>query len=56
MEEFVVEFIFERSTKGTHRFAELVPAGREEVIGALYIKKSKMPTPVQRLRITVEEA
>lgn len=50
-----VEFAYSRSTKGTHRFDEVADPGKE-VVGSLYIKKSAMPTEVQKLTVTIKEA
>lgn len=35
-------FLFERETKNTHRFAEVVRDGEEAIIGTLYIQKAAL--------------
>lgn len=53
----VVEFDFERSTKGAHRFAEVnIPQGQEQVIGTLYVRRTHMPTAPAGLTVTIEVA
>lgn len=54
------EFIFEKATKNTFRYQEVVDKteGEEEavVIGAIYVQKWVLPGTPQRIRVTVEEA
>ena len=38
-ENFTRDFAFERSTKHTHVFVEIVPPGAAKAIGTLYIQK-----------------
>jgi len=45
MTDITVDFVFERSTKGTHRFKEVGPNDSpmeyaEQVVGTLYVKKA----------------
>ena len=47
---------FDKSTKGTHRFAEVDDEGNEPaepVIGTLYVRKAHMPTPPDAITVTV---
>jgi hypothetical protein len=47
---------FDKSTKGTHRFAEVDDRGltpAEPVIGTLYIRKAHMPTAPDAITVTV---
>lgn len=55
-ENFTKTFVFERSTKNKHRFAEVVLQGGEESIGTLYVSKSVCPSDVENrnLRVQVE--
>ena len=50
----VVEFITEKETKGTYRFAE---EGKAPIVGTLYVKKLAFGEnePPKRLRVTIEE-
>jgi hypothetical protein len=48
---------FDKSTKGTHRFAEVDAKGNEPaepVIGTLYIRKAHMPEAPAAITVTVE--
>lgn len=38
----VVDFEFERATKGTIRFAEVVADGEEPAVGTLYLRKDRL--------------
>ncbi len=53
--EITIEFAFERETKNTFRYQEVVEPGYPPKIGALYIQKwivgSKAPA---RLKVTIE--
>ena len=40
MFEKTLQFEFEKSTKNTYRFKEIVPEGEDRVIGTLYVRKS----------------
>lgn len=52
--DLTVEFAFERSTKGAHRFQETgVKPGTEAVIGTLYVRKASLPEAPQTLTITI---
>lgn len=55
-ENFTRDFVFDRSTKGTHVFKEVVPEGAAMAIGSLYIKKSVAPADASQrnLRVQVE--
>lgn len=49
-------FTFERETKNTYRFKEVVPGGDERnlAIGVLYVKKSAFDTQPIEVTVTVE--
>lgn len=50
---FAMDFVFDRSTKTTHRFTEVAADG-EEVVGTLYVKKSALgDTPPDALTVHV---
>lgn len=50
------EFTFERATKNTYRYQEIVNEGGEPQLSqAVYIYKTALPTKPQRIRVTVEE-
>lgn len=50
------EFTFEKSTKNTHRYAEVVTTPDETVVGVIYVQKHALPVPApQRIRVTIEE-
>lgn len=49
---FTATFVYERSTKNTHRFVEVGSAH----IGVLYVQKSAMPKAPEKIKVTVEEA
>lgn len=38
----IVDFEFERATKGTVRFAEVVAEGEEPAVGTLYLRKERL--------------
>ena len=38
--EKIIEFEFEKETKGAIRFKEIVPEGEDRVVGTLYVRKS----------------
>jgi len=40
--EKIIEFEFEKETKGAIRFKEIVPEGEDRVIGTLYIRKDAL--------------
>ena len=42
MFEKTLQFEFEKSTKNTYRFKEIVPEGEDRVIGTLYIRKDAL--------------
>ena len=42
MLEKTIEFAWEKSTKGTERFKEIVPEDEDKVIGTLYIRKDAL--------------
>lgn len=54
------EFIFEKATKNTFRYQEVVDKteGEEEaaVVGTIYVQKWAFPAQPSRIRVTVEEA
>jgi len=58
MAEFVVTFMFEKSTKNTHRYKEAVPVeGVTPIIGTLYVQRVAFSgTPPEDIRVTVEYA
>ena len=53
----VIEFSFERATKNTFRYQEVVEAGQPPKIGTIYVQKwvvgNKAPA---KLRVTLEAA
>lgn len=52
-EDLSISFEFERSTKNTHRFAEVAEEG-EAVIGTLYIQKSAIgEEPPESITVTI---
>jgi hypothetical protein len=55
MKRLVLIFNKEKETKGTYRYQELEDAGRDTVVGSLYVKKAMVgdPPPAQ-LRVTIE--
>jgi hypothetical protein len=62
-DQLVLDFDFERETKGTLRFQEAgVPAGERPAIGTLYLTKKaiaetfKSGESIRSLRITIEPA
>ena len=40
MLEKTIEFAWEKSTKGTERFKEIVPEDEDRIVGTLYVRKS----------------
>ena len=48
------EFIFERATKRTYRFAEVVPEGDEPLVGVIYIQKHCFDSQPEKVKVTVE--
>lgn len=45
-------FIFEESTKRTHRYTEV---GNEPIVGTLYVRKTSVgETPPQRVLVTLD--
>ena len=46
-----VKFVWERSTKNTHRYKEVAPEGKE-VIGTLYSKKTAVDKQVGEVVVT----
>lgn len=53
-ENFTRTFVFERSTKNKHRFAEVVPQGGAEAIGTLYVAKNVCPSDVEKRNLQVQ--
>ena len=55
MKRLVLIFSKEKETKGTYRYQEVEDAGRDAVVGSLYLKKTAVgdPPPAQ-LRVTIE--
>ncbi len=53
MKKITVEFVREKITKNTVRFAEIPEGDRSEVIGALYIKKLHAGD-TQNITVTIE--
>ncbi len=49
----MINFKYDKSTKTTHRFAEVVPEGGQELIGSLYVKKSAFSSQPASLVITL---
>lgn len=43
MNEFVAQFLFEKTTKNTVRYMEIPQTGQSAVIGTIYIQKSALP-------------
>lgn len=55
MNTVVLEFEFEKSTPGTHKFKEVGPSdGSRPIVGTLYVTKTAMPTAPVRLRMTLD--
>jgi hypothetical protein len=50
----IVEFAFEKETKNTMRFAEVVAGDEPAVIGTLYVQKAALPADAKRLTVTLE--
>jgi hypothetical protein len=50
----VVEFAFERDTKNTRRFQEVVADGASPVVGTLYVKNTPGITDSDRIRVTIQ--
>lgn len=56
MKPITLQFAFERSTKNTHRYAEIVKGGGDAVVGVLYIKKAAMKElPSPEITVTIVE-
>jgi len=55
VKRLVLIFSKEKETKGTYRYQEVEDAGRDTVVGSLYVKKAMVgdPPPAQ-LRVTIE--
>lgn len=60
-EPIVLSFLYERTTKNTHRFVELTSQGtpyddlRDATVGALYLKKRIIgDTAPRALRLTID--
>ena len=55
MKRLVLIFCKEKETKGTYRYQEVEDAGRDTVVGSLYIKKAMVgDSPPAQLRVTIE--
>jgi hypothetical protein len=54
MADVIVALRFERETKNTYRYAEIVGPDEQPVIGTLYVQKSAIPaTAPQELTVTI---
>ena len=51
----VLNFEYEKSTPGTHRFKEVTTNGAAPVVGTLYVRKSAMPTAPANLVMALGE-
>jgi len=51
-----LKFKFERETKNTFRFQEVVEEGEEAVVGTLYVRKAAFKSKVEFLTVTIKEA
>lgn len=49
----VLEFVYERSTKNTHRFQEVAKPGKQTAVGTLYITKAVLPEANNKTTIKV---
>jgi len=51
-------FAWDKSTKGTERYKEIVPEGEHMLVGTLYVKKTAIPllgsTVPAEIEVTVE--
>ncbi len=50
----VIAFTWERETKGTNRYQEVVKDGEEAAIGTIYIRKSASPK-MDKFTMTIKE-
>lgn len=51
------DFVFEKATRNTYRFAEVVPPGPDQnmAVGVLYVQKSAFGKQPERLTVTIQE-
>jgi hypothetical protein len=56
----VVDFVYEKDTPGTYRYQEMdsttghiLTANNGAIIGPLYIRKSRMPIKLKKLRLEI---
>ncbi len=49
----LVTFVFDASTKNTHRYKEVVEENDNPVIGTLYVSKTAMENPKKTLKVKV---
>lgn len=47
-------FAFERATKRTYRFKELVAAGQAPLVDVIYVQKTAFTAQPVQIRVTVE--
>lgn len=56
--EKTISFEFEKDTKGTFRYKEIIPEGGKLVVGTLYIRKDAfedLTSRPDRLSVTIKE-
>ena len=49
-----IELIFERATKNTWKFEEVIQPGMAAVMNSLYIQKSTFKKQPDRIKVTIE--
>jgi hypothetical protein len=55
VKRLVLIFSMQKETKGTYRYQEVEDAGRDTVVGSLYVKKAMVgDSPPAQLRVTIE--